>query len=239
MDDVGDARVMQGSHFRTEFGAGDHRDVRIGALDLHVGGQGRGRVRECKGNQPRGTDARQVHGDLVLDVSQKGQMAAVEQGFDGVRIQVDNDAGDAVLGQAFMKPPAYGAVAANDGMVPDAFHACDQGFHVEAFPFCFQPGNAHQQRGEFPCRLHQQRSHAHGDGGNGVNVGGHQRRDGGYFLHERDEHQGKFPHIGECGGGHDAHAPGNFQEACGCKAGYEFDREDKGGEGRHLADVFP
>ena len=32
MDDVGDARVMQGSHFRTEFGAGDHRDVRIGAL---------------------------------------------------------------------------------------------------------------------------------------------------------------------------------------------------------------
>ena len=76
------------------------------------------------------------------------------------------------------------------------------------------------------CRLHQQRSHAHGDGGNGVNVGGHQRRDGGYFLHERDEHQGKFPHIGECGGGHDAHAPGNFQEACGCKAGYEFDREE-------------
>ena len=68
MDDVGDARMMQGSHFRTEFGAGYHRDVRVGALDLHVGGQGRGGVREREGDQPRGADSRQVHGDLVLDV---------------------------------------------------------------------------------------------------------------------------------------------------------------------------
>ena len=166
-------------------------------------------------------------------------MAVIEQGLDGVRVQVDDDAGDAVLGQAFMQPPAYGAVAADDGVVLDSLHARDHGFHAEAFPFCLQARNAHQQGGELPRRLHQQGRHAHGDGGNGVHIGGHQRRNGGDFLHEGDEHQGEFPYVGQRGGGHDAHAAGDFQEACGHDAGHEFDREDKGGEGRHMADVLP